>query len=99
MENFPIEHDSESRIVEPEIVGLEPPRPSLWHRIAARLAVSCLVGMVGVGLCLIGVVLTLSIIGAAVGIPMILLGIGAVGVAVLLLFGGGRMKWQFPRRP
>ena len=90
MEHLPAE--KEVRVVEPEIVGLELPPPSLWRRIAAKVAVSLFVGLVGLGLCAIGVVLTLTIVGAWMGIPLVLVGIGLIVFSVFLLIGGGKIR-------
>ena len=91
--------EPEPEVVEPEIVGLEP-RPSLWRRLASRFVLCAATAALGLALIAAGVLLTLTIVGAMIGIPMILLGLGAIFLAVLLFFGGGNVKFRvggFPR--
>ncbi|MBI4063446.1 MAG: hypothetical protein HY401_04005 [Elusimicrobia bacterium] len=40
----------------------------------------------------VGALLTISIIGAAIGIPLLLLGIGAIVMAGYLFLGGGNFR-------
>ncbi len=91
MDNLPTPRAVEPEVVEPEIVGFEP-RPPLWKRIVGRLALALFVGVLGLGLCVLGVVLTITVVGAAIGIPLVLLGLGLILFAALLLFGGGQMR-------
>ena len=50
--------------------------------------------LVGVGLCVLGVVLTLTIIGAVVGIPLVFAGLGLLLMAFVLPLGGGSVRFQ-----
>ncbi|MBI2070952.1 MAG: hypothetical protein HYT79_10185, partial [Elusimicrobia bacterium] len=61
-------------------------------RLAARAVLSLALIAIGLAICLIGGLLTISIIGAAVGIPLIIFGAAVVLLAVYLLFGGGKIK-------
>lgn len=74
-----------SRIVDPEVLGHEP-GPSFLRRLAARLGVSLILGAVGLLVVFVGGVLTLSIIGAAVGVPLLIIGLLLVISALLLPF-------------
>jgi hypothetical protein len=91
MDRLPARRAVEPEVVEPEIVGFEQ-RPSLWKRIAGRMGLSLFVGALGLGLCAFGAVLTLTVVGAAIGIPLVLFGLGLILLAALLLFGGGPMR-------
>ena len=89
MENLPVESQPEPETVEAEVVGFEP-RPPLWRRILARLGFGLLMAVIGVCLILVGAVLTISIIGAAVGIPLFFIGLFFIVAALLVTIGGGR---------
>lgn len=98
MENLPVEREDE--VIEPEIVGMEPPRASLWRRILVRVAAGLILGILGIGLCIAGGVLTLTLIGAAIGIPLICVGVSLIVLAVFLFIGGEEARTidlRFPR--
>jgi len=54
--------------------------------------------LTGAGLCVVGVVLTLTVVGALAGIPLILVGLGLMIAAFFLPLGGGSVKFQTFRR-
>lgn len=89
MENLPVENQPEPETVEAEVVGFEP-RPSLWRRILARLRFGLLLAVLGAGMILVGAVLTISIIGAPVGIPLVFIGLFFITAALFTVIGGGR---------
>lgn len=89
MKNIPVEYQNNAAVIEPEIVELEP-SPSLGRRLLSRLVFSLFVGILGIALCLLGAVLTITIIGASVGIPLIFAGLFIILIALFLLLGGGR---------
>jgi choline-glycine betaine transporter len=74
-----------SRVVDAELVGHEA-KPPLLKRILARLGVSLVLGIVGALTLLAGGLLTLSIVGAAVGLPLLLIGLLLLLSALLLPF-------------
>lgn len=88
-----------SRVVEPELVGLEPPPQSCWRRTLARAAFATLLGALGLALIAIGVVLTLTIVGALVGIPMIIVGSMLLIAVIFVPFGSGEMRVVSVRPP
>ncbi|MHB2027076.1 MAG: alkaline phosphatase family protein [Elusimicrobiota bacterium] len=86
--------ESEPRFVEGEVmsrdggrVGL--PRPSWPRRFLARLLAACVLGVLALALCAAGIALTLSVIGAFIGIPLFFLGLGLAAAALWIFFGGG----------
>ncbi|MFA5976228.1 MAG: hypothetical protein WC859_08720 [Elusimicrobiota bacterium] len=82
----------EPEVLEGEIVGL-PPRPlSWWRRLLARGILAVAFGVLGLGLCALGGVLTLTIIGATIGVPLILVGLILMVIPLILLFGGGSFR-------
>ena len=86
-ENLPSKRESEPEIIEPEIVGLKPPPLPWWRRLLARAAFAVFLAVFGTVLALIGVILTLTIVGAAFGIPLIIIGLltFVAGLALPLL--------------
>ena len=50
--------------------------------------------LVGAGLCVLGVVLTLTIVGAVVGIPLVFAGLGVLVMAFILPLGRGSVRFQ-----
>jgi hypothetical protein len=54
--------------------------------------------LVGAGLSILGVVLTLTVVGAFAGIPLILLGLGLIISAFFLPLGGGAVRFQALKR-
>lgn len=82
----------EERVIEPEIVGHED-RPPLWRRLLAGLAVRAALAVLGLGLAAIGGLLTLSILGAPVGIPLLAAGLLLMILAFLLPLGGGKVRF------
>ncbi len=83
MSDSPLE-PGKPKVVEGEIVGLER-RPSLWRRLMARLTMTAIVGCLGLAFCLAGVVLTVTIVGAPAGLPLLLIGLALLGAALLVL--------------
>src|SRR3989338_7821049 len=100
MENLTVERgpEPELEVIEPEIVGLDP-EPPWWRRMLARIAPSLLLGILGIGLCVVGLVLTISLVGAALGLPLLLIGICVLLLAFFLLLGRGRSKTTVLRYP
>lgn len=89
------------RVVEGEVLGheTEPPRPFQAGGVLARLALALLLSLVGLGLFVVGILLTLSIVGAVWGLPLMFLGALMAGAAGLILFGGGRLRVSAGRWP
>lgn len=87
---MPARHEPEPEVVEPEIVGLEPPPSPWWRRVLARAALAAFLSVLGAGLCLVGVILTITVVGAGIGIPLIVIGLCILVLAVIIFFGGGR---------
>jgi len=77
------------KVCEPEIVGRQSPR-SGWRRALARAAYGVALGAAGVGFSLVGAVLTVTILGAPVGIPLSMIGLGLLMAAFLIAAGAGR---------
>ena len=69
-----------------EVDPRDPPR-SLARRIAVRIATIVIIGAVGIGLCIAGGLLTITVIGAPVGLPLMLAGFLTSLFAVVLLLG------------
>ncbi|MBI4670017.1 MAG: alpha/beta fold hydrolase [Elusimicrobia bacterium] len=86
---LPAEKPFEPEVIEPEIIGAQPPAPSLWQQIITRAAISLSIGLLGILLCGAGLILTITIIGAPLGIPLILAGLAAIFIALIVLFSGG----------
>ena len=90
----------EPRVVEGEVVGS--PRPAnpasggTWlGRLAARAALAAVLGLVSLALLAVGALLTVTVVGAVVGVPLLLLGLALLAVAVWIFFGGGTMTvWR-----
>ena len=80
MENLPAQKSvtpeliEPSRVVDAELVGYEMPTP-LWRRVLGRAVLAIVLGCIGLVMLVIGVILTITVIGAAVGIPLMLLGL------------------------
>ena len=96
-ERLPQKPEEESRVVEAEVVGHEP-LPPLGRRVASRLAAGLVMGVLGAVLFLLGAALTLTLVGAPVGIPLMLAGLALVFAALFAPFGRGRariisMRW------
>lgn len=99
---MPIDVEPVRRVVEPEVVGLDEPKVPFWKGILARAAVSAGVAFFGLVLCGIGLLMTITIVGAAVGIPLMVGGllICALSVFVFFGFGSGRqIHIRSPRGP
>ena len=91
MDRLPTYRQQDAKVVEPDVVGDEPSSLPLGcrRRVATILAFSLVLGGVG---------LVASILGAPVGIPLILLGLVMVVGAVIIGVGGGRLitfrRWR-----
>lgn len=92
VEKLPIKREEEPEVIDPEIVGLEPPSLPLWKRLLLRTALGVVVGAVGMAALLLGIVLTLTIVGAFIGIPLIVLGFILMALAVFLPMRLGGIK-------
>jgi len=98
MKNLPVESELESEVLEPEIVGLEPPPPSLFKSFLQRGLLMLALVLAGVGLCVVGLVLTFTIVGAVLGLPMLFLGLGLVVFSLLTPLNGRSIKVKVFRR-
>ena len=89
MDNLPAQYHPEPEVIEPEIVGYEK-KPSWWTRFKSRALLSLIIGIVGLILSAVGALLTISIIGAAIG--------GGIGAAVFRLphLAQGRAVFHHP---
>lgn len=96
-ERLPSERPDEPREVEAEVVGLERPA-SFWSRLKSRLALAAVLGVLGLGFLAAGLVLTLTVIGALAGIPLMFVGLALLAGMVFTLFGGGSIRLLGPRR-
>lgn len=76
------------RVLEGEIVGHEAPKP-LRRRLAERLSLVLVLSATGLVCLVLGAVLTLSIVGAPIGIPILLIGACLLLGAFFSLFGAG----------
>ena len=83
--------DEEPRVVEAELVGVRP-ETSWWRRLLARAAFSLGLGALGLGCAAVGALMTVTVIAAPVGIPLLLIGAVLVLVALFTAFGGGRVQ-------
>jgi hypothetical protein len=86
MDEFPAERPP--KVVEPEVVGLEKP-PSWGRRLLARVGLAAVLGCLGLGLLVFGALLTATLVGAAVGVPLLLVGVVLLAGAAFVLLGGG----------
>ncbi|MBI4387304.1 MAG: hypothetical protein HY551_07965 [Elusimicrobia bacterium] len=84
MERLPAECVEEPEVLDPEIVGLEPPPLPIWKRFLLRTALGAVFFATGAGALLLGIVFTLTIVGAFIGIPLIVLGLALMALAVFL---------------
>lgn len=76
----PDDQDEKPREVEPEIVGFDPPPqaqplPTAWRAFLSRLTFALVLGAAGLIATLLGGALTLSIVGAFFGLPLLLIGL------------------------
>ncbi len=89
------------RVVEGEVLdGPEHEKASAQtalRRILARVVLSAVLGAVAAALCVIGILLTVTVIGAAVGLPLVLLGAALAVAAAWILFGGGTVLYRSER--
>lgn len=88
------EPEKAPRVVEGEIIGPRPaaPRPFQKSGILARLALAVLLGILSMGTLAVGAVLTLTIVGAVWGIPLLIVGAFMALAAGLILFGHARIS-------
>lgn len=101
MDKLPAKREAEPEVIEPEIMGFEPPPPSLWRRFMARAVLGLALGAAGAALVIAGTVLTLTILGASVGIPLMILGLILLVAAFLLPMARGRIhvvSFRWPPR-
>lgn len=97
IENLPKTTDPSDKVLEAEIVGLQSPPPLLWRRLLSSLFIIVMLVLVGVSLCILGIVLTFTIVGAVVGIPLIILGLGALAAALILPLGRSSIRFRIFR--
>jgi hypothetical protein len=91
MDTLPTKRQQDSaKIVDPEIVGHEP-QPPFWHKLVSRLVFCIILGGVGFVAIMLGTILTITIVGAAVGMPMLFMGLIFVVFAVVIGVGSGRV--------
>jgi hypothetical protein len=100
-----IPHSTEERthpeVIEPEIVGLEPPRPGRWRRRLRTVLMAGGLALAGSGFFAVGAVLTVTIIGAPIGVPLMLFGV-LLWFAFFLVAGGNPIRllsFHLPKRP
>jgi hypothetical protein len=113
MKNSPKKYDGdpkeEPRLVEAEIVdeggdacasGVYSASTSLLRRLLARAALSLFLGALGLALIAVGTILTITIIGAPFGVPLVVIGFLFCLVALLSLFARGQVGFisSGPRR-
>ncbi|MBI3547829.1 MAG: hypothetical protein HY078_02130 [Elusimicrobia bacterium] len=80
----------DAEVVDAEIVGAPKPVPR-WKSLLVRAGLAVALGAIGLSLLAVGVVFTLTIVGAAIGIPLMLAGLGLLAAAAFVLLGGGRV--------
>jgi len=88
-----------ARVVEGEIVGGPgggaPPRGgSRLERLALRAGLAAVLGVIALALIAAGALLTMTIVGAVVGVPLALLGLALGAAAVWILIGGGTLVFR-----
>ncbi|MCX5787402.1 MAG: hypothetical protein NTX64_02670 [Elusimicrobia bacterium] len=93
----PVEIVDSGEVLEAEVVGLEPPPPPLWRRLIARAVLSLILGGAGLVAIVIGLVLTITIVGAPMGIPLVIIGVVLCVAALLLPFSRGLMRFHVLR--
>jgi hypothetical protein len=76
----------DAEVVDAEVVGHEPPSQQ-WQRLVSRLVFCLILGGVGIVAVILGAILTVRIVGAVAGIPMVP---SLVLVAVIIAVGGVR---------
>lgn len=85
-------------MVEGEILSeLERDNPragSRLERLAARAGAAVVLGVIALALVAAGALLTMTIVGAVVGVPLALLGLALGAAAVWILVGGGTMVFH-----
>ena len=82
------------KVYEAEVVGLPPPPPPFWKRVFSRVVMTVVLIAVGVSLCVLGLVMTLTLIGAVAGIPLVFAGAGLILAALFLPLGAGTVRFQ-----
>ena len=109
MENFPEQPEKPSpKIVEAEIVDEDfsgpflEERPQSWlSRFLSKAALSVLLALIGLAMMGAGLVLTLTVIGIAFGLPLMAMGFLACVLAIFVFFSrveGTVVIGQRPRR-
>ena len=104
MKNTPVRYDGEDgvepRIVEAEIVEDNNVSRSFFRPFLARVALSLILGALGIALIVAGSVLTVTIIGAPLGIPLAIMGFLICVVAFFSFFARGSVSLNIsnPRR-
>lgn len=78
------------RVVEGEVVGHERPAP-WWRRLLTRAALGLALLLLGLGLSAAGLLLTIIIVGAPLGVPLTVAGVLVMVLASFVLFGGGKL--------
>ena len=104
MSHFPARYDgeeeSEPRIVEAEIVEegeVRETSTSFFRGLLSRVVLSIILGLLGAAMIAAGVVLTVTIIGAPFGIPLVIIGLLVCFVAFLSFFARGQVGFTIVR--
>ena len=94
----PGQEPARPRVVEGEIISERergsPRSGSRLERLAARAGVAVVLGVIALALVAAGALLTVTIVGAVVGVPLALLGLALGAAAVWILVGGGTMVFR-----
>ena len=92
MIQFLSEKEPELKVYDAEVLGQEPPLPPWWRRVLSRVVLSGLLALLGLACGFVGAVLTITVVGAAIGLPLLIIGFLLLGVAVFVFLGAGSMK-------
>ena len=87
-----------ARIVEAVVVGHEP-KPPLWRRLVARAALGVVLGAVGLGAVVVGAIMTITVVGAVVGVPLVVVGLLLCLMAAFVPFSTRQMHFHVVRWP
>lgn len=81
------------QVVEPEVLGWGPLPIPFWRRVLGRLAFGLILAVLGVGFIVLGAILTLTVVGAAVGIPLAITGSLLLIAAIFVPFMRGPVRF------